>query len=285
MRTADTQPPPSRRRPRMTADEVRAQMLETAYDMAMETGIRLSVDDLSLEEVIQRARVPRSSVYRLWPYKDAFINDLLCHMAGSAGWFRGGDAFDPQTFDVVHQVIDQHTDLLTTPQGRRAVLCEVVRQAVARNFTAFQETTKWRNSVALMATIDPAAPADSRIAATLDDAETMATRSVGALIEEVMTKLGLRLCDPARTVEHLVIAGRVVVQGLAVRYNLALAMASLPPSEEPSPGHAIEVLGDTLPGPGIGGQQAEWTLAAIAYLGLVDTFLEPDPDFRIRDSA
>ena len=39
------------------------------------------------------------------------------------------------------------------------------------------------------------------------------------------------------------------------------------------------LLNAPLPGPGLHGQPAEWTLAAFAYMGVVDAFIELDPDF------
>ncbi len=39
------------------------------------------------------------------------------------------------------------------------------------------------------------------------------------------------------------------------------------------------LLNAPVPGPGLDGEPAEWTLAAFAYLGVIDSFLELDPDF------
>ena len=39
------------------------------------------------------------------------------------------------------------------------------------------------------------------------------------------------------------------------------------------------LLNGPVPGPGLDGKPAEWTLAAFAYLGVLDKFLELDPDF------
>ena len=39
------------------------------------------------------------------------------------------------------------------------------------------------------------------------------------------------------------------------------------------------LLNAPIPGPGLHGQPAEWTLAAFAYLGVLDAFMELDPDF------
>jgi len=39
------------------------------------------------------------------------------------------------------------------------------------------------------------------------------------------------------------------------------------------------LLNAPIPGPGLNGETAEWTLVSHAYLGLVDAFVELDPDF------
>jgi len=39
------------------------------------------------------------------------------------------------------------------------------------------------------------------------------------------------------------------------------------------------LLNAPIPGPGLNGEPAPWTLAAFAYLGVVDAFTELDPDF------
>ncbi len=39
------------------------------------------------------------------------------------------------------------------------------------------------------------------------------------------------------------------------------------------------LLNTLIPGPGLDGKPTGWTLAAFAYLGVLDAFLELDPDF------
>ncbi|HXC84078.1 MAG TPA: TetR/AcrR family transcriptional regulator, partial [Trebonia sp.] len=65
---------------RMPAEEVRQRMLDAGRELAIDAGAALTIEHLRLEEVIQRARVPRSSAYRMWPYKDEYIDDLLSYL-------------------------------------------------------------------------------------------------------------------------------------------------------------------------------------------------------------
>ncbi|HEY5356511.1 MAG TPA: hypothetical protein VIJ82_02250, partial [Streptosporangiaceae bacterium] len=119
----------------------------------------------------------------------------------------------------------------------------------------------------------------------LDDAEAASRRSIVALFRDlVMPTLGLRLRDPGATLDHLAVAGSALAQGLALRHVLVDALAKDGADGAPEPGAdgdggSARLLDCPVPGPGLAGRPAEWSLAALSYLGLIDTFLEPDPGY------
>src|SRR5580693_309931 len=82
---------------RVPAEEVKQRMLDAGREMALEAGAALTIEHLRLEEVIQRARVPRSSVYRMWPYREEYTDDLLCYLAGEGSWFSDRTVLVPET--------------------------------------------------------------------------------------------------------------------------------------------------------------------------------------------
>jgi AcrR family transcriptional regulator len=251
-------------------------MLDVARDMAIDAGLTVGLEHIGLEEVIQRAGLPRSSVYRLWDSKEAFAADLLCHMAESGTWFQDEEVFDPETFAIVEATLARHHDLLASEAGRRQVMAECVRVAVGRDYEAFKDTPRWRPAVALAALLDslPPGKAHDRVADNLLETERKTGQSVIVEIDYVAGLLGMRLRDPSRTLEHLVTAGRAMVNGLSLR-EFMTRHASSPASAE------LRALVDApLSGTGIDGGPVEWTLAAFAYLALVDGFYEPDPGFR-----
>ena len=262
---------------RMPADEVRKRMLNAGREQALESGAALTIEHLRMEEAIQRARVPRSSVYRLWPYKDDYIDDLLCYLAGPGSWFSGRPAHDPETADLVKGVLTGNEHLMATPEGRQALLREMVRVSVTLNYELLSESAHWRLHTALIATLGSTRSAETRrkIAAALEAAQSVSRAAMVELFGFLASALGFRLRDPARTVEHMQLAGGLLVQGMALR-NVQVRTAM---GDSGDVVHVDALLNAPLPGPGLNGEPAPWSLAAFAYLGVLEAFVEPDPDF------
>ncbi|MGZ4435270.1 MAG: hypothetical protein ACXVW7_16830 [Trebonia sp.] len=264
---------------RVPAEEVRRRMLEAGRDLAIEAGAALTIEHLRVEEIIQRARVPRSSAYRMWPYREEYIDDLLCYLAGAGNWFNERPIFDPETFTVLKQVVEDNRELIGSPEGRRALLCEVVRLTVAQNYGALTESGTWRLHMALSATLGSTRSGEARqkIAAALEESQRVSRDSLVAVFWFLAAELGLRMRDPAATIEHMQLAGGLLVQSVALRNVQVQAAADGDGSGEAA--LVDTLLNAPLPGPGLHGQPAEWTLAAFAYMGVVDAFIELDPDF------
>src|SRR6185437_6301456 len=74
----------ARRGRRLPDRETEQRMLRTAVAMVRRDGLTVSLDSISLEDVIRDADVSRSAVYRRWPYKDLFISDLVKELAKNA---------------------------------------------------------------------------------------------------------------------------------------------------------------------------------------------------------
>jgi hypothetical protein len=270
---------------RVAAEEVKKRMLDAGRELAQEAGAALTIEHLRLEEVIQRARVPRSSAYRMWPYREDYIDDLLCYLAGTGSWFGERPVLDPETFADVTRVIEQNAGRLATLDGRRAVFCEITRVTVTRNYTALTGSSYWRLHMALVATLGStrSGQARERIAAALEGAQLRSRELMVEVLGQLAAVVGLRPRDPAYSFDHVALAGGLLVQALALRNVQVQAAAGAP--EEPGVATASDtavvdgLLNAPIPGPGLDGQPAEWSLAAFAYLGVLDAFLEFDPDF------
>ena len=264
---------------RVPAEEVRRRMLEAGRELAIESGAALTIEHLRVEEIIQRARVPRSSAYRMWPYREEYIDDLLCYLAGAGNWFNDRPVFDPETFTVLKQAVEDNRELIGSLEGRRALLCEIVRLTVAQNYAALTESGTWRLHMALSATLGSTRSGEARqkIAAALEQSQRVSRDSLVAVFGFLAGELGLRMRHPAATIEHMQLAGGLLVQSVALRNVQVRAAAGGDDSGEAA--LVDTLLNAPLPGPGLHGRPAEWTLAAFAYMGVVDAFIELDPDF------
>jgi hypothetical protein len=290
---------------RVPAEEIRQRMLDAGRDLALEAGAALTIEHLRLEEVIQRARVPRSSAYRLWPYKEDYIEDLLCYLAGAGSWFSGRTVMTPDTPTVLGRVIDENRSLLGSLEGRRSLLREVVRLTAEHNYRALSESAQWRLHIALVATLgatgggaEPGGGAESRasggesgaddgrarrrVAVALEDAQTRSREVLVEVFGLLAAALGLRLRNPAWTVEHLQLAGGLFVQGLALR-NIQVKAALLETADgtrgDGGAAHVDALLNAPVQGPGLHGATAPWTLVSLCYLSMVEAIVELDPDF------
>src|SRR6516164_8119090 len=85
-RTLDPAPPTglARRGRRLSDQETEQRMLRAAVAMVSRTGLTVSLDHISFEDIIRDAGVSRSAVYRRWPYKDLFFSDLVRQLARDA---------------------------------------------------------------------------------------------------------------------------------------------------------------------------------------------------------
>ncbi len=221
---------PHATRHRIPADEVRTKMLTAARDLVLASGVTVSLEDLSSEDVIRHAGVPRSSVYRIWPYKGDFVDDLLCHMAGP-DWF-GAAAFDQDTIDLPLKVAADHEQMLGTPGARRPVVVEAARRAVQRYLRAIVTSWEWQIYVALHATARSARDdqARERIGEAHGGSHAAFITKMAEFYQLMADGLGLRIRSPAYSYTHVAAALAPLVEGLALRQILADAQRGNPGS-------------------------------------------------------
>lgn len=271
------------RRRRMPAAEVRERMLRAAQDLVLESGgVTVSLEDMSLEDVMRRAQVPRSSVYRLWPYKGDFVDDLLCRLA-EPEWVTTTQARSQRrALDVAWDVVNGNKERLTTAEGRRAVMQEVARRAVAVSLQDMTADPAWPVYFALCCTLQGVRDPEARfkIASALEDFEKARVDSMVRFFAELAGAVGFRLREGC-TLEHLAVAAGAMLQGLLMRRLIVRRTGDH--SQRPASRAAWSldwVVNGSLPGPGLDGDAADWSLAALAYLGIMDAFIEADPTAR-----
>lgn len=252
----------ARRRRRLSDEETEQRMLHAATAMVSQTGLTVSLEHISFEDVIRDARVSRSTVYRRWPYKDLFFSDLLKELARAAtpAAISGEETALPE----IRRIVLEHLDWLQTPELRHNLLLELMRQGALHDFDTMHGSIEWRTYLALHATFLSVAGDELR-----SDLQTALARSERDFISRIATSwerlsrvLGYRL-RPELDATFETIASLVSAD---LRGHVLMALAS--------PEIATRRIRARLFG---AAQAADWSPPAIAIASIAMALLEPDP--------
>jgi AcrR family transcriptional regulator len=237
-------------------------MLRTAVAMVRRDGLTVSLDSISLEDVIRDADVSRSAVYRRWPYKDLFISDLVKELAKNA---------TPEIVDgeleLMRRILADHQDRLGTPELRHGLMVELFRQLALFDFETMYSSPGWRTYLALHATFLSLADGTLRdqVQAALAESERVQNMRVARAWRELTAIFGYRLKPGSGvTFETLATLLGATLNGLIIK---ALS----------TPG----VAGHRVPACPFGAvTEQEWSMPALGLGGVAAAFLEPDPEIE-----
>lgn len=251
-----------RRRRRTPDEETERRMLDTALEMVNETGLTVSLDHISYEDVIRDARVSRSSAYRRWPYKDLFFSDLLKELAKAGS--PAAVSSESRAIPLIRQIVLDRRDWLATPEGRHRLLLELIRQGSEQDFRTLLGSTEWRTYLALHATFLSVSDDDLRdeLGSTLSASEGDFVTRVAAAWKVMCGLLGYRLrAETGATFESF---AAIASAGLRGRVLMALASPGL--ASTPVHGRPFGASED-----------ADWSPSAFALAALATACFEPDP--------
>jgi AcrR family transcriptional regulator len=256
------------RRRRMPDEETEQRMLRTAMAMVNRTGLTVSLEHISFEDVIRDAGVARSAVYRRWPYKDQFFSDLLRELAKGASPAIAG--VNPEATAAARRIILAHLDWLKQPRLRPALIAEVLRQGAPKELQIFSDSPDWRTYIALHATFLSLPGGDLRneIQASLQAAERRMTATLAGAYEQLTTLLGCRLRPELNaTFTDIATLTSATMRGMVIMApstpELATRVTHANPFGAPHP--------------------AEWSQPALAMASIVVSFIEPDPTVEFGD--
>jgi AcrR family transcriptional regulator len=248
-----------RRSRRLTDEQTRERMLTTAIDMINRTGLTVSLDHISFEEVIRAADVSRSTAYRHWPYKDLFFSDLIRQLAVTAS-----PSIVRDEIALVKEVLAEHADWLATPELRHALILELIRRLAVLDFQTVLASPGWRTYLALHATFSSLSDSSLRaqVQTALAQAEAARIAQVARAWQQLAALFGYRL-RPELSATFATLATLV---SAAVR-GLVLTARSTP-----------DIADQTLAARPFGAAgDGQWSLAATAIAAIATAFLEPDP--------
>ena len=260
---ADSQAPTglARRGRRLPEDETEQRMLQAALAVVSRTGLTVSLEHISFEEVIRAADVSRSSAYRRWPHKDLFFSDLVLELARNP---TPGIASDEM--DLIRRIAAGRLDQLADPQARRALIVELFRQLAVLDFETLYSSPGWRTYLALHATLLSLTDRGLRdqVQAALAQAEQDRLARVARAWELMAGLLGFRLrAETGLTFETLAALVSATMQGIVMT---ALTVPDIA-------GHRATAQPFGAP------EASEWSLPALGLGAMATAFLEPDPGF------
>ncbi len=258
------QPPTglSQRRRRLSDEETERRMLDAALAMVHRTGLTVSLEHISFEEVIRDAGVSRSAVYRRWPYKDLFFSDLLRELARAAA--PAATVSEETGKEMLRKVLAAHRGDLASAKDRHDLVTEMVRLAAVADFEAVYSSTEWRTYLALHATFLslPDGALRDEIQVALARSEQAFIDRIARAWERAVVVLGYRL-RPETGGSFATIA-TVISATLRGMVTMALSNPELVTRRvEANPTGAST--------------SADWSLIGIAAASITTTFLEPDP--------
>jgi AcrR family transcriptional regulator len=263
MSAAEHVPAPTglaRRGRRLPDQETERRMLQAAVAMVHRTGLTVSLEHISFEDVIRDADVSRSSVYRRWPYKDLFFSDLVKELAKDAT-----PAIAEGEVELIKRIVAAHPGWLGPPELRRSLLAELFRQLALFDFQALYGSADWRTYIALHATFMSLTDGGLRdqVQAALAQSEQGRIARISEAWEHLAGLFGYRLRPGLdATFETVATLIDATMRGLVI---MALPMPDIAEHRlQASPFGAAGV--------------DDWSLPAVGLAAIATTFLEPDPE-------
>ncbi|SMQ68212.1 TetR/AcrR family transcriptional regulator [Agreia sp. VKM Ac-1783] len=247
---------------RMTSEQIRRRMLDTALQSVGQGGMSLGFPGLQMDEVITAAGVSRSSVYRIWNSKELFIGDLL----NEAASHFSAELSDDRALRTAIDLISSRPDLHSSESGRLRLIREAIRVVLEQNFYSTIDSPAWQSFLATSAALlaDDGNEALRRVAETLRQGSDRFIADMAAFHEALTCLLGFKLRDDFVGGYTLyAVLGSSIVEGLAVRH---LSNPTVTDNFYMGP-------------PTLTDEPTEWAPSAIGFLAIFDQFLVADPDF------
>lgn len=239
-------------------------MLDAALELLAEDGVTVGLDGLQLEDVIRRADVSRTSAYRRWPTREAFLQDVLVALAQGAELADVGARVAAEGADLLAGRLDD----LATPEGRWSLFVDLLRLSFQTDLESTLAAPQFQTYLALRAAF-VGVPSDelrARLAAALARSERRTVARGSAVLLGACRVLGLRVSGPLGEGE----AGAERLARAIAATTTGFVLAGLAEPELVTASVHASPFGSP--------RAASWTVPTLALTTLVLAHVAPDPD-------
>lgn len=233
----------------------RAAALAAAGDELAWTGVAVALPPGFLPRLAARLEAPVESVAALWPSAAAMEAEILLAQATEGLTARADDA----SLIAIWTEVGRRAHLLGDPEGRRILRNEVVARLTVEVFANLTVSLPWRNYVACASAASRAPGLAAELRRRLSEAEEAFATRMGEFYRNILPLIGYRL-SPILRGDHRAFAATLTaaMEGFGVvRQTLGTVLGA----DYGTPGT-----------PPVG-------IETVAAQALLDSLLEPDPDF------
>ncbi|MEU2106370.1 TetR/AcrR family transcriptional regulator [Nocardia sp. NPDC019255] len=265
---------------RMSAEYARRAMLETAVELVNEHGLTVSLQHISLDHISAVAGVARSAVYRIWPTREDFFDELLVKVASKPEYTPS--VHDPETLitamRTLKSALQATPDLLATAEMRYAILVEMCRTGAKINYDNVTLRRNWRTYIALSATaLSYAEPLRQKLQEAIAQNEASYIAGMAGFYVRVGNIIGRRVRPEFdATSEGKEAFANVAATGSALMEGMVLRNITTPEGKNMVPDLTDD--GSRTSDPFGTGNPQPWTAPAIAFAGMFLAMTEPIPD-------
>jgi AcrR family transcriptional regulator len=245
--------------------EERARILSIATRHVGASGLDVGFEQSALEEIVREAQVSTRVATKIWPQHDDFLYDLFTEIAQQTR----RDLTDTETLVATWDFLSSRRNDLRTPEGRRSIMLDVVRTAAEQNLEEVTMSTAWRSYASLALTIRsrPESRGRTAVLEALRNSELAFIDTMEMFYRNIMATVGYRLKEEFQNDYHpFVIATAAVVEGLGI------SRTTVP-----------EVVDSHLSRGGEG-ERNSWSLVSLAFVGVIEAFIEFDPDYEPEEA-
>ncbi|CAD5992391.1 hypothetical protein [Agreia sp. COWG] len=245
--------------------EDRTRILTIATNRVGTSGLDVGFERSALEEIVRQAQVSPRTAQRIWPTHDDFVYDLFSEIANQTR----RDLTDTETLVATWGFLSSRLNDLRSPEGRRSIMLDVVRTAAEQNLEEVTQSLGWRSYASLALTIlsRPDSPGRASVLAALRNSELVFIDTMEMFYRNILATVGYRLKEEFHNDYHpFVVATAAVVEGLGI------TRTTVP-----------EIVHSHFQRPGETGQNS-WSLVSLAFVGVIEAFVEPDPDYEPEEA-